>query len=253
MAKKKINFLGTNNNKISAELDTPDNIETKFIALYAPCFTCTKNLRAIKYISSALNSKGIALFRFDFPGLGESEGDFTKTNFSTNLENLRLAYKYLEDNYTAPKLLLGHSLGGAAMMRLTMELPKVEATTIIAAPDIPSHLAEKLQKNKIEAELTGSSKKVIGGVEFELTKQFFEDLLYNDNFHNLKAITKPVLVMYSPDDDTISLEHTIRNFTEVSGLKSYVALNNVGHLMMKPDDTTKVGNIIAEWALMYIK
>lgn len=253
MPKNKLSFIGTNNNRLIAEFDTPDEKEEKFIALYAPCFTCTKNLRAIKYIAQSLNKEGISLFRFDFPGLGESEGNFSQTNFSTNLQNLRLAYNFLENNYSAPKLLIGHSLGGAAMMRLTMELSEIMATAIIAAPDTPSHLADKLKRNWEETKINGSSKRVIGGVEFELTNQFFEDLVENDKLHDLKNIDKPVLVMHSPDDDTIDVKYSFKNFEEVKGSKSFITLNNVGHLMMKPEDAKYVGKLIASWAKSYIK
>ncbi len=253
MTKHKLSFTGTNNTNLIAELDIPDNIEEKFIALYAPCFTCTKNLRAIKYIAQALNQDGISLFRFDFPGLGESEGDFKETNFSSNLENLRFAYNFLKTNYRAPKLLIGHSLGGAAMMRLVMELESVEAVAIIASPDIPSHLANKLKRNWEEAKINGSSKRIIGGIEFDLTKQFFDDLIENDKYHDLRSITKPVLVMYSNDDDTIKREYAYKNFEEVSGPKSFIELNKTGHLMMKPSDAFNVGNMISSWALSYIK
>lgn len=252
MPKLKLSFKGTDNNNIFAEFDTPDEKEEKFIALYAPCFTCTKNLRAIKYIAQALNKEGISLFRFDFPGLGESEGEFSKTNFSSNLQNIRFAYNFLKENYSAPKLLIGHSLGGAAMMRLTMELPEIEATAIIAAPDTPSHLADKLKRNWEEAKINGYSKRTIGGIEFDLTNQFFEDLIENDKYHNLKSITKPVLVMHSPDDDTIDVKYSFKNFEEVSGSKSFVSLNNVGHLMMKPNDAKYVGKIIASWSKSFI-
>jgi putative redox protein len=252
MPKHKLSFKGTNNNTLIAEFDTPDNVEQRFIALYAPCFTCTKNLRAIKYISKMLNKKGISLFRFDFPGLGESEGDFSQSNFSTNLENIKHAYNYLKDNYEAPKLLIGHSLGGAAMLKMTMELPEVVATAVIAAPDTPSHLIGKLKRNKEEAEIHGVSKRNIGGEVFSLTKGFFDNLILNSEDFDLSKITKPLLVMHSPDDDTIDLDYSLKIFNQVSGHKSFITLNNVGHLMMKPKDAEYVGKLISTWIGTYL-
>lgn len=252
MPKEKLTFKGTNGHNLVAEFDTPDNKEQKIIALYAPCFTCTKNLRAIKYIAKSLNKKGISLFRFDFPGLGESEGDFSKSNFTSNLENIRFAYNYLKDNYEAPKLLIGHSLGGAAMMRLTMEFPEIVATAVIAAPDTPAHLAEKLEKTMFDANLYGSAKRTIGGMEYELSKQFFDNLIEETKNHDLSKITKPVLVFHSPDDDTIDIKYSIKNFELVKGHKSFITLNNVGHLMMKPKDAEYVGTLIASWVSTYI-
>ncbi len=252
MPKEKLSFIGTGGYKLIGELDTPDNVEHRFFALYSQCFTCTKNLRAVKYITKELNKKGISVFKFDFPGLGESEGDFSKTNFSTNLENIRIAFNFLKQNYEAPKLLIGHSLGGAAMMRLTMEFDEVIATSLIAAPDEPSHLAEKLKKTMYDANVYGSAKRTIGGIEFELTKEFFDDLIENSKFHDLSKITKPILVMHSPDDDTIDLKYSIKNFEEVSGHKSFITLNNVGHLLMQPKDAEYVGKLIALWSKQYI-
>lgn len=252
MPKHKLTFKGSSNNTLVAEFDTPDNVEQRFIALYAPCFTCTKNLRAIKYISKMLNKKGISLFRFDFPGLGESEGDFSQTNFSTNLENINYAYQYLKDNYEAPKLLIGHSLGGAAMLKMTMELPEIIATAVIAAPDTPSHLADKLKKNRVEADINGFSERNIGGETIRLTKQFFDNLIENSIDFDLTKITKPLLVMHSPDDDTIDINYSMNIFNQVSGHKSFITLNNVGHLMMKPKDSEYVGKLITSWIGTYI-
>ena len=243
MGKDRLSFLGHNNLNLAAELDTPDEREQKYIALYAPCFTCTKNLRSVKYITQGLNKSGISLFRFDFPGLGESEGDFAETNFTTNLENLR----------AAPKLLIGHSLGGAAMMRLAMEFDSVEAVTVIAAPDNPSHLAEKLSVIRDKASLNGSAEVTIGGIKFDLKKQFFDDLYANGKIHDLSKVTKPVLVMHSPDDDTIDRDHSIGNFTKTNGKNAFITLNDVGHLMMEKKDAFYVGSIISRWAKAFIK
>jgi len=250
MKKIKFKFLGTGGNQLMAELDLPEG-EVKYYALFTTCFTCSKNLRAVKYIAQSLNKHGIALLRFDFPGLGESEGDFSKTSYSTNLENIRLAYKYLENNYQAPKLLIGHSLGGAAALKLSMELKAVKAIATIAAANSPAHLAKVLWRNRDEAKEKGYSIKIIGGVKFKLTNEFFEDLYANGLTHDLSKVTKPTLTLYSPDDNTIEHKYSFKNFTDTSGQNSYISLNNMGHLMNNPKDANHVGNLIAIWSKAY--
>lgn len=252
MAKERIKFEGWNGHQLAAELDTPDNTDLRYVALYAPCFTCTKNLKAAKYIAQRLNKEGIGLFRFDFTGLGESEGDFSETNFSTNVENLRYAFDYLDQRGLAPKLLIGHSLGGAAMLRVAMGFDSVKAVAVIASPSFPNHLGSRLIRTKTEAESIGASLINIGGMSFTLKKQFFEDLEKNDRLTDLSLVTKPVLVMHSPDDDTIDVKYTFDIFSRVGGQKSFVTQNNFGHLMMDRENAAKTASIISSWAEMYI-
>jgi putative redox protein len=252
MGKERIKFTGWNDHLLAAELDTPDLIEMKYLALYAPCFTCTKNIKAAKYIAQQLNRNGIGLFRFDFTGLGESEGDFSNSNFSTNIQNIRLAYDYLNSRNLAPQLLIGHSLGGAAMLRVAMEFDSVKALVAIASPSFPNHLGHRLRRVKEDAEKNGFGSVNIGGMNFNLKKQFFDNLEENDKVTDLSKMTKPVLVMHSPDDDTIESKYTFDIFSRVSGQKSYITLNNFGHLMMKPEYGWKTANLIATWADMYI-
>lgn len=241
---------GTDNNKMYTELHLPDG-DIKYFALYASCFTCSIDYRSTKAITKTLNQYGIALLKFDFPGLGKSEGDFSKTNFSTNLENIRFAYNYLRDNYDAPRLLIGHSLGGAAMMRLYNEFSDSTALCVIASPDSPDHLAKRLSKVEEEAKINGEGTAIIGGIEYKLQDHFFKDLRENAKFHDLESINKPVMVMYSPDDNAIEWEYVIRNFTDVRGHKSFITLNNVGHLMMKEKDAFYVGELISKWSEAY--
>lgn len=252
MPKEKFKITGTGNNKLMVEYDTPDSIELRYTALYAPCFTCTKNLRSTKYMAQALNHNGIGLLRFDFPGLGESEGNFRDTNFTTNLENLRIVYNWMCENIESPKLLVGHSLGGAALLRLVNEFESSKAISVIASPDNPNHLAQRLRRTRDEAERFGVSKRNIGGIEFELTRDFFDDLEKNGQETDLSKVTTPALVMHSPDDDTIGVSYTFKIFEKISGQKSFVTLNNVGHLMMNRNDAYYVGNLIANWAKAYI-
>ena len=249
---KKFKIEGHDGYTMAAELDLPENDYPKYFCIYVPCFTCTKNIRVLKHISKQLVSQGIALLRFDFPGLGDSDGDFSETTYSTNLKNIRLAAKWLEDNYEAPKLGIGHSMGGSAMMKFAQEYDPLEAIVTIAAPSKPDHLCHVLDKNVKEAEEKGSSTRTIGGIEFRLTKEFFDDLSSNGKDYDLSKLKKPILVLHSPDDDTVSLDEARKILSQVRGHRSYIMLNNYGHLIMDEENAKKTANIIFNWAEMYL-
>jgi len=249
---KRFTIKGHDGYEMAAELDLPAEGYPEYFCIYVPCFTCTKNIRVLKHISKQLVSRGVALLRFDFPGLGESEGDFAETTYSTNLKNIRLAAKWLEENYEAPKLGIGHSMGGSAMMKFAQEYDPMEILVTIAAPSTPDHLCHVLTKNVKEAEETGKSVRTIGGIDFTLTKQFFDDLSENGKDYDLSKLKKPILVLHSPDDQTVSLDEARKILSEVRGHRSYIMLNNYGHLIMDEDKAVKTANIIYNWAKMYL-
>jgi putative redox protein len=233
-------------------LDLPEEGYPKYYAIYVPCFTCTKDIRMAKHIAKRLTSYGVALVRFDFPGLGESDEDFERTSYSTNMLNIRLVAEWLEENFEAPKLGIGHSMGGSAMMKFVQEYDPLEIVVTIAAPSRPDHLRHILKRNVQEAEQTGSSKRTIGGLEFTLTKEFFDDLLANANTYELSKLKKPILVLHSPDDDTVPLDEARVILEEVRGQRSYVMLNNFGHLIMDKKKAQATADIIYNWAKMYL-
>lgn len=248
MRKETFSFPGHDGSEISAWLDLPDQGQPHYYVLYAACFTCTKNIRPINNIAKEVTGKGLALFRFDFPGLGESEGNFSETNYSSNLENIRLAYAYMKKHLKAPKLAVGHSMGGSAMLRLAEELQEVKALATIAAPSRPNHLADVIWKTRQEADEKGKSDRTIGGVTFTLYKQFFDDLDANTKGYNLKHIRKPLLVLHSPDDDTVAISNAYEIFEEASGPKAFVQLPETGHLMMKESHARYAARLITDWA-----
>lgn len=253
MQKIRINFPSHSGSNIVAELNLPDSGEAKYIILYAPCFTCPRNIRYLNNMSREFTDSGVGIFRFDFPGLGESEGKFEETNFTTNLINIRLAYEYLKANYTAPSFAVGHSMGGAAMLKVASEFPEVKAVAVIAAPYKPNNLARTLAKTKAEADAIGSSKVVIGDTEFTLTKEFFADLEKTSAEHNIAELGKPLLVMHSPDDKTVSMDNAFKIFADAQEPKSLIQLNNFGHLMMRNEsEARKVGKIIMAWCEQWL-
>lgn len=237
---------------MAAELDLPDDGNPKYYAIYIPCFTCPKNIRVLKNISKQLVSNGVAVLRFDFPGLGESEGDFSETNYSTNLQNIENAAIWLEENYEAPKLGIGHSMGGSAIIKFAQTYDPIKAVATLAAPSSPDHLSHVLSHIVKKANKEGSANITIGGTEFTLTKEFFENLAENADNYDLSKLKKPILVMHSPDDDTVKLGEAKKIIDNVGGHRSYVTLNNYGHLVMDEDNARNVSDIICSWAQMYL-
>lgn len=243
----KIKLKGHNDIQISAEVDYPDG-KVKYFAIYAPCFTCTKNIKVLKNISKQLVENGVGVLRFDFPGLGESGGKFEETSYTTNLINIKLVSDQLSNLYEAPRLAIGHSMGGSAMLKEANDYSSIEAIATIASPSTPNHLTSVLKKNREEANNKGYSYKTIGGIKFKLTKEFFDNLDENSDNYNLAKFKKPLLVLHSPDDRTVSIDEAAKIILGVKGKKSFITLNNYGHLAMKEEEGKNIANIIYHWA-----
>ncbi len=244
-------FNNTNGEKIGARLDTP-NDGIKAYALFAHCFTCHKNLNAVKNISSALNQSGIAVLRFDFTGLGESEGDFADTNFSSNVDDLISAASFLEAEYEAPKLLIGHSLGGAAVLMAATQLPRVQAVVTIGAPCNPDHVTHMLQSSIPEIEAQGKADVVLAGRPFTIKKQFLDDLAEQKMTEVIRSIKRPLLVCHSPIDNTVGVDNAGHIFSSALHPKSFLSLDTADHLLTKAADARYAGGMIAAWAQPYL-
>ena len=203
MSSKKIVFAGTQNRKLAALLDVPIDGSPIAYALFAHCFTCTKNLKAIHHISRALAREGIAVLRFDFTGLGESEGDFADTTFSSNVADLIAAANYIQSEFEAPKILIGHSLGGAAVLQAAVHIPSCRAVATIGAPADPVHVTRLLKDQMADIEQKGEAEVLLEGRRFKIKKQFIDDLEQThmeEIIHNLK---KALLIFHSPVDNTV--------------------------------------------------
>ncbi len=252
MTLKKLYFKGSGGNQLSALLDLPADGRPEAFALFAHCFTCTKNLKSINYISRALTRERVAVLRFDFTGLGESEGDFADTNFSTNISDLVAAADFLESEYEAPKILIGHSLGGAAVLQAAGQIPSSKAVAVIGAPADPAHVMRHFAEHQETIALDGEAEIAIEGRPFRIKKQFLDDLGAVQMEKAVRNLRKALLVFHSPVDNTVSIDNAAKIFQYARHPKSFISLDQADHLLMNAEDARYVGAMIASWVRKYL-
>lgn len=221
-------------------------------ALFAHCFTCSKDLHVTRRISRALAKRDIATLRVDFSGLGESEGEFAETTFSSNIGDLLAAAQYLKDEHEAPKLLIGHSLGGAAVIAASERLKEVRAVATIAAPSDPAHIRRLFTKKEEDIRQQGEAEVSIGGRPFRIKASFLDDLEQHSLIDILEDLKKPLLVMHAPADRIVSIEHARKLFEAAFHPKSFVSLDDADHLLSNPRDARYAAEMIAAWAGRYL-
>ncbi len=249
----KIKFENSSGSSLSALIDFPVAGKPKAFVLFAHCFTCSKNLKTVENISRALTQYDMAVFRFDFTGLGQSEGEFSKTNFSSNLDDLKKAYEFLESEYEAPRIMVGHSLGGVAVLHVSGSLEKVEAVVTIGAPSTPAHVRGLFKGSKDQIEKEGKAEVDIGGRTFVIEKQFIDDIEKNDNKSMIKGLKKPLLIMHAPQDNIVGVENAAEIYNSAMHPKSFISLDGADHLMSKTADSLYAGSMIAPWASRYVE
>jgi len=238
---------------LSAKLEMPVDKKPIAFALFAHCFTCSKNLMAVTHISRGLTAKGIAVLRFDFTGLGESEGDFADTNFSSNVDDLVVAAEYLKSEYEAPKLLVGHSLGGAAVLIAASKLPYIEAVATVGAPADPPHIKHLFTSSLEEISTSGKADVSLSGRPFTIKKQFIDDLDHYEQSQSIKNLEKPLLILHSPQDEIVDITNAEKIYKTAMHPKSYISLDGADHLLTDKADAQYVGEVIASWAKRYIQ
>jgi uncharacterized OsmC-like protein/alpha/beta superfamily hydrolase len=248
---EKVEFPGASGEPLSARLDSPIAPPLAY-ALFAHCFTCSKDTRAAAYVAAALAERGIACLRFDFTGLGGSGGDFANTNFSSNRADLVAAADFLRRRYRAPEILIGHSLGGAAVLAAAREIPEALGVATIAAPSDPAHVLA-LIPNRDEIERTGEAAVVLGGRTFRIRRQLLDDLAGQRPAESLRTLGKALLVMHSPRDDTVAIDNATRIFVGALHPKSFVSLDPADHLLTRREDAAYAGHIVAAWAERYLR
>jgi putative redox protein len=252
MRAERLEFPGADGHKLAARLDAPDGA-VKAYALFAHCFTCGKDVFAASRIAQGLTEHGIAVLRFDFTGLGASEGEFANTNFSSNLNDLVAAADFLRANYGAPRLLIGHSLGGAAVLGAAARMPEVTAVVTVAAPSDPSHVTGLFHQHLDQIAQHGEAEVQLAGRPFRIKQQFVDDA----GGHNLKvkiaALKRALLVMHAPGDTTVGISNAMEIFTAAKHPKSFISLDSADHLLANHDDAIYVANLIATWSARYIK
>lgn len=245
----KVEFPSQGQN-LAGLLETPDQAIRAYV-LFAHCFTCGKDIAAASRISRFLVQHGFAVFRFDFTGLGNSDGDFANTNFSSNTEDLIAAANFLKENHQAPELLIGHSLGGAAVLAMAGELPEVKAVVTIAAPFEASHVEKNFGAKLDNIEQDGQAQVNLGPREFTIKKQFLDDIR-NQTTDHIKNLNKALLVLHSPVDLTVDIAEAEKIYKTAMHPKSFVSLDTADHLLTKAVDSEYVAQTISGWASRYL-
>jgi putative redox protein len=222
-------------------------------ALFAHCFTCSKDLKPAVNISRALTQQHIAVLRFDFTGLGESEGDFADTSFSSNVEDLVAAADFMRREYDAPALLIGHSFGGAAVLQAAAKLPSVRAVATIGAPFDPAHVKKLFATDLDRIEEHGQAEVLLGGRRFTLSRNFLRDLDGRQMEAAVASLGKPLLLFHSPVDQTVGVENAALIYQAARHPKSFVSLDDADHLLLEERDSLYVGTVLAAWAGRYLE
>ena len=221
-------------------------------ALFAHCFTCGKDLRAVGRIAHALAQQGIATLRFDFTGLGESAGEFADTHFSSNLDDVRAAVDWLAREHQAPQILIGHSLGGAAVLAVAGELESVVAVATIGAPAEPAHVKRLVQDAAPEIAARGEAQVLLAGRPFTIKQAFLDDLERHDLAAQLGSLGKALAVFHSPQDTIVAIENAATIYRAARHPKSFISLDGADHLLSRPADAEYVGSVVAAWAARYL-
>lgn len=251
MKSDRIEFKGALGETLSAKLDRADG-DVKAYALFAHCFTCSKNLKAVGHITKALSRHGVSTLRFDFTGLGNSEGDFSNTNFSSNVEDLVAAANYMEKNLEAPSILVGHSLGGAAVIHAAHQIDSVKAVATIGAPADPVHVKENFSVKLDEIEQTGEATVTLAGRPFKIKKQFLDDLESASMEDKVKNLNRALLIMHTPLDKTVGIDNAARLYSKAKHPKSFISLHEADHLLTNQVYSRYAGELIAQWSDVYI-
>lgn len=251
MGKRSVRFDNDEGHSLSGDLYWPAG-RVRAMALFAHCFTCTADIRAAVGIAHALNALGFAVMAFDFTGLGDSEGDFADTNFSSNISDLLAAARYLEHEHRAPDLLVGHSLGGTAVLAAAANIASCRAVATIGAPAEAAHVTDLVAGARDEIERRGEASVDIGGRPFKVKRQFLEDLEQHGVLERLRGLRRALLVMHSPRDAIVSIDNAARIFAHALHPKSFVSLDDADHLLSREADAVYAARVLAAWAGRFI-
>jgi uncharacterized OsmC-like protein/alpha/beta superfamily hydrolase len=244
---QRVTFEGSQGGALAGRLDLPAG-QVAATALFAHCFTCSKDIFAAKRVATELARRGIAVLRFDFTGLGASDGDFASANFSSNCEDLLRAAGWLRDHLEAPRLLVGHSLGGAAVLAVAADIAEVRAVATIGAPADADHVLKNFHAQLDRIEADGEAEVSLAGRSFRIRKQFLDDLRGQRLRERIAAMRKALLVLHSPADEVVGIDNASAIFTAARHPKSFVSLAGADHLLSRREDATYAAEVIAAWA-----
>ena len=248
---QKISFHGAHNARLSARLDLPAGTVRAY-ALFAHCFTCSKDIFAARQIAVDLARRGIAVLRFDFTGLGSSDGEFASTDFSSNVGDLIAAVDFMRQNFEAPKILIGHSLGGAAVLAAAPDIPEALAVATIAAPADADHVIANFHAYLDRIEEAGEAEVELAGRRFTIRSEFLEDLHAQAVTKRLGKMKKALLVLHSPVDPVVDIDNAARIYKAAKHPKSFVSLDRADHLLSRQEDAVYAAEVIAAWASRYV-
>jgi alpha-beta hydrolase superfamily lysophospholipase len=248
---ERITFANARGELLAARLDLPVGAP-RALALFAHCFTCSKDVFAATRISQGLAERGLAVLRFDFTGLGASEGEFANTNFSANLEDLVAAADFLREEYEAPKILVGHSLGGAAVLAAAHRMPEAVAVATIAAPADPAHVGHLFAGARAEIEAQGEALVTIAGRSFRVQKQFLDDIAGHRLKDHIARLRKALILFHAPRDEVVGIENAGQIFATARHPKSFVSLDDADHLLTRRADAAYVADVLVAWAGRYL-
>jgi uncharacterized OsmC-like protein/alpha/beta superfamily hydrolase len=250
MKRDKVEFE-SNGIKLAGLLESSDSAAIRAYALFAHCFTCSKDIAAASRISRSLVGLGYAVLRFDFTGLGNSDGDFSNTNFSSNVEDLVAAADFLRNNYRAPQLLIGHSLGGAAVLKAAGSIDEVTAIATIGAPFNAEHVSKQLGNDLEKISSEGEAEVDLAGRTFRIKKQFVDDIRSQQNDHVAK-LRRALLILHSPVDETVNIAEAEKIYLAALHPKSFISLDKADHLLSRAEDSEYVAACISAWASHYL-
>lgn len=248
MKRTRVQFHNPQGESLSGLIDWPVGQAPIAFALFAHCFTCTKNIRAATHISEALAQSGIAVMRFDFTGLGQSEGEFADSNFSGNVQDLIIAAEYLRLEHQAPKILIGHSLGGTAVLHAAPSIPESVAVATIGSPADAAHVAHLVQSKRSEIDARGKAEVLLAGRPFTIKKQFLDDLEKQPTPDTLRDLNRALAVFHSPVDTVVDVSNAAQIFLSARHPKSFISLDRADHLLSKESDARYVGKVLAAWS-----
>jgi len=249
----RIRFTNRAGHELTGDLDLPPGGHWQATALFAHCFTCSRNIKAARNIARALADSGFAVLRFDFTGLGESEGDFADTTFSSNLDDLEDAARWMSDELSAPQLLVGHSLGGSAVLAVAERLDSVNAVATLAAPASADHVLRQFGEDLETIESEGSAEVRLAGRPFRIRKDFVEDARSHSIDDRLRGLRRALLVLHSPIDQIVSIDNAEAIFRAALHPKSFVSLDDADHLLTDESSSRYAGRVIASWAGRFLE
>jgi putative redox protein len=251
MQVQRADFPGAEGQRLAARIDVPEGLVRAY-ALFAHCFTCGKDIFAASRIAQTLTEHGIGVLRFDFTGLGASEGEFANTNFSSNIADLIAAADHLRQQYEAPRMLIGHSLGGAAVLAAASQVPEARAVVTLCAPSDPSHVTGLFRQSLDAIRSQGEAEVQLAGRPFRIRREFLVDVAAHSLEEKVGALRKALLVMHAPSDMTVAISNATSIYTAAKHPKSFISLDDADHLLSRKDDAIYVANLIAAWSQRYL-